>query len=300
MGRVAFVFSGQGDQYPGMGQELLTYPAAKQVYGLCDAIRPGTVEQMFHGTEEELKETKNTQPCLFAMELALAKVLEEKGFHADCVAGFSMGEVAALTFGGAMSLEEGFRLVCKRGELMQSAAAKHDTAMAAVVKLNAQQVRELCANFEELYPVNYNGPGQITVAGRSEVMPEFFTAVKAAGGKAIPLKVKGAFHSPFMAEAAEAFGELLKDSALCQPKAQVYSNVSAEPYGAEVTELLAKQISSPVRWEEIVQNMIAEGVDTFVEIGPGKTLCNLIKRMDGSVKLCSALELIQEDDSHAQ
>ena len=146
MGKIAFVFSGQGDQFPGMGKDLYEkYPVAKKIFDLCDDIRPGTSSQCFHGTEEELKETKNTQPCLFAMELAAANILIEKGIVPDVVAGFSLGEVVAATVSGIFDNKTGFRLVCKRGELMQREAEKYDTSMAAVVKLTPQQVKEVCS-----------------------------------------------------------------------------------------------------------------------------------------------------------
>ena len=295
MGKIAFVFSGQGDQFPGMGKAMAQqYESAAKVFQMCDKLRPGTSLQCFEGTEEELKETKNTQPCLFALELAAAKVLCEKGIRPDAVAGFSLGEVTACTVAGVVDDETGFQLVCKRGELMQQAAEQWDTSMAAVVKLSQEKVEELCKNFKQVYPVNFNCPGQITVAGLSAEMPEFSAAVKAAGGRAIPLKVKGGFHSPFMREAADAFAMELATTNLEMPKVQLYSNVTAMPYGScdmDAAELLSKQICSPVRWEQIIRNMIAEGVDTFVEVGPGKTLTNMIGKIDGTVKAYSVSDL---------
>ena len=295
MGGVAFVFSGQGDQYPGMGKELCErYPAAAKVFAICDAIRPGTAEQCFSGTAEELKETVNTQPCLYAMELAAARVLLGKGVRPDAVAGFSLGEVTAATFAGCFDQEMGFRLVCRRGELMQAEAEKHDTAMAAVVKLTAEEVMQLCRQFSDVYPVNFNCPGQTTVSGLSEQMPGFFAAVKAAGGRAIPLKVKGAFHSPYMAEAAKAFGQELAKAGKKQGNIPLYSNVTAAPYEENPAALLAKQIESPVQWEKLIRTMISTGIDTFVEIGPGKTLTNMIRRIDAEVNAYSVTEYLEE------
>lgn len=295
MGGVAFVFSGQGDQYPGMGKELCErYPAAAKVFAICDAIRPGTAEQCFSGTAEELKETVNTQPCLYAMELAAARVLLGKGLRPDAVAGFSLGEVAAAAFAGCFDQETGFRLVCRRGELMQAEAEKHDTAMAAVVKLTAEEVMQLCRQFSDVYPVNFNCPGQTTVSGLSEQMPGFFAAVKAAGGRAIPLKVKGAFHSPYMAKAAKAFGQELAKAGMKQGDIPLYSNVTAAPYEENPAALLAKQIESPVQWEKLIRTMISTGFDTFVEIGPGKTLTNMIRRIDAEVNAYSVTEYLEE------
>ena len=293
MGKIAFVFSGQGDQFPGMGKDLYEkYPVAKKIYDLCDEIRPGTSDQCFNGTEEELKETKNTQPCLYAMELAAASVLMEKGITPDVVAGFSLGEVVAATVSGAFDNETGFRLVCKRGELMQSEAEKSDTSMAAVVKLTPEQVRAVCSKYSDVYPVNFNCPGQITVSGLSSQMTAFFVDVKAAGGRAIPLKVKGAFHSPFMKAAAESFAEELKKAEVKERSITLYSNMTAEPYADDVVGLLSSQICSPVQWETIIRNMVSDGVDTFIEIGPGKTLTNMIQKISTDVKAVNITEYL--------
>lgn len=295
MGKVAFVFSGQGDQYPGMGKALYeVYPAARDVFDMCDAIRPATSAQCFEGSEAALQETATTQPCLYAMELAAAAVLTEKGIAPDAVAGFSLGEVTAAAFSGAFSRETGFRLVCRRGELMQQEAERFDTAMAAVVKLSEAQVRELCEKHGDIYPVNFNCPGQITVSGLAERMPEFSAEVKAAGGRALPLKVKGAFHSPYMRRAADAFAETMRAAEIRTPEITLYSNMTALPYPDDVAAALAQQIVSPVLWERLIRNMIDSGVDTFIEIGPGKTLTNMIRKISGEVAAKTYEELLEE------
>lgn len=295
MGKIAFVFSGQGDQFPGMGKELFEkYAAAKAVFEACDAVRPGTSAMCFEGSEEDLKQTKNTQPCLFAMELAAAAVLTEKGVKADAAAGFSLGEVVAATYSGIFEDKTGFELVCKRGELMQTASEKFDTAMAAVVKLTNEQVEEIAAKYKEVYPVNYNCPGQVTVAGLASEMGPFSAEIKEVGGRAIPLKVSGAFHSPFMKEASEAFASDIAKATTGAANTVLYSNMTAAPYTADVVELLSKQICNPVRWEKIIRNMMAEGVDTFIEIGPGKTLTNMIKKIDPEVKAMTVFECLSE------
>lgn len=280
MGKIAFVFSGQGAQYPGMGQSLCeTSPAAKAVFELADGLRPGTSQQCFSGTAEELSITKNTQPCLYCVDLAAARALEENGVRADFVAGFSLGEVAAATFAGVFSGEAGFEFVCRRAAAMQKAAEENPGSMVAVLKLTNEKVEELCGQFTQVWPVNYNCPGQLVVAGEAGQLKDFQELVKAAGGRAALLAVSGGFHSPFMESASAELAEYLAAVGTGEPRMPLYANFNAQPYtSGSAKELLTSQVKSPVHWQETIEALAAEGVDTFLECGPGKTLCGLIKK----------------------
>lgn len=285
MGKIAFVFAGQGAQYSGMGQSLCeASPAAKAVFDAADKLRPGTSEQCFTGTAEELSITKNTQPCLYCVDLAAAKALEEAGVTPDYVAGFSLGEIVALSFAGVFSEEQGFDFVCKRAEAMQKAGEENPGAMAAVLKLKNEQVEELCAGFEKVWPVNYNCPGQLVCAGEKSQIEAFCGKVAEAGGKAVPLAVSGGFHSPFMESASQTLREVLEPMELSEARVPVYANYTAQPYDGSAKELLTQQVKNPVRWQETVERLVELGVDTFIECGPGKTLCGLIRKTAKGVK----------------
>ena len=289
MGKIAFVFSGQGAQYPGMGQSLAGFsPAAKAVFDLADSLRPGTSQQCFAGTAEELAITQNTQPCLYCVDLAAANALEEKGVRPDFAAGFSLGEVAAAAFAGIFAEEDGFRFVCRRAQAMQEAAEQNPGSMAAILKLPNETVEALCREFTQVWPVNYNCPGQLVVAGEAGQLAEFQAKVKEAGGRAAPLAVSGGFHSPFMASAAARLERELAQTALRPARIPVYANYTAQPYGEDPAGLLVSQVKSPVRWQETIEALAAEGVDTFFECGPGKTLCGLIKKTVKTAKVFQA------------
>ena len=280
MGKVAFVFAGQGAQHVGMARDLYeTYPSVKVVLDAAEEHRPGTLAMMFSGEEADLKKTENTQPCLYLADLAAAIALREEGVSAEAAAGFSLGEIPALAFAGAYGETDGFRHAVIRGEAMGRAAAKNPASMAAILKLTNEQTEELCTRFAEVYPVNYNCPGQLVISARTESMKPFCDAVKEAGGRALPLNVSGGFHSPFMAEAAAEFGVYLAGEEIRRPVLPAYSNVTAERYGDNGRDLLRRQIASPVRWETVIRRMAEDGFDTFIECGPGNTLAKLIGKI---------------------
>lgn len=282
------MFAGQGAQYPGMGRELYeSSPAARSVFDMAERLRPGTAAQCFCGTAEELGRTLNTQPCLFAVDLACAAALAEKGVKAAACAGFSLGEAAACAFAGVLGYEDAFRLVCKRAELMDAAAGKYPGGMSAVMKLDAAAVEAIAEKYDKVFPVNYNCPGQTVVAGEKTQLAAFEAEIAANRGKAVRLKVSGGFHSPFMTEAAEELLKFMRGLTFHTPEIPVYSNAEAAPYGDAKT-LLAKQIKSPVQWQKSVERMQADGFDIFIEAGPGKTLCGLMQKIGGAEIVCRA------------
>ena len=291
MGKTAFVFPGQGAQTVGMGRSLCeTSDAARAVYELC-----GTeVQKMsFEGPRALLNKTVNAQSCLFASGLAVATALEERGVRADGAAGFSLGEIPAAAFAGLFTHKEAYDFVLARADAMDRCLNRNPGAMLAVVGLDADTVDGFKETVNYIYPANYNAPGQTVVATREGFQLPLTEAVKAAGGKAIPLKVEGAFHSPLMDNAAMEIADYLRKRTFGTPRFPLYANLTARPYDTDerqVRRLLADQINHPVRWHAAVDRMIADGFDTFVECGPGKVLAGLIKKINPNVRVFSVFD----------
>lgn len=293
MGSVAFLFAGQGAQHPTMGVDLIeASPAAAEVFAIADEVRPGTSEQCRSASKEELSQTENTQPCVFVHDLAAAAALRERGVVPTACAGFSLGEVAALAFAGAFDTRAGFELVCERAVLMAAAAERHPGGMRAVIKLDAEQVEGLAKQAgEDCWPVNYNSPQQTVVAGAPEALQELDVLVKEAGGRAMKVAVSGAFHSPYMAEATEGLATYIQDGHAPSPLLiPVMANMTAAPYPADpraASDVLGNQVSHAVRWVDTLHALQDQGIDTFIEVGPGKTLSGLVKRTLSDVRVYS-------------
>ncbi len=287
MDKVAFVFAGQGAQYPGMGKDLYdSLPLARALFDKAEELRPGTLAMCFEGSKEELSTTINTQPCLFVMDYVCARLAMDAGVTPDMCAGFSLGEVAAAAFCGLTDFETAFRLVSRRAELMQACAEANPGLMYAVLKLTSDEVTDLCSGIDRAYPVNFNSPAQTVVACAKESEQALLDAVKAAGGRAMKLAVSGAFHSPFMADAARGMRDALSGIEFGEGHLPLYANRTALPYErGQEAETLARQIDSPVRWCLTVERMWDEGVRTFIEVGAGKTLCGLIKKIRPEAKV---------------
>lgn len=277
MGAVAFLFAGQGAQVPGMASDVKDVPKVKKLFDLAEGIAPGVVAKMLGGTQEELNRTLLTQPTMFLADLAYAYAKEEELGAPACACGFSVGEVPALCFAGALSEEDAFRAIVKRAELMEAYTQRVAGCMLAVVKLSADKVEALCDNVNT-HPANYNGALQTVVACRAEAEEAFTAKVKEAGGRAMKLRVSGMFHCPELAPEAAAFEEFLRTLDWRVPRLPVYANLTAQPYEGDFAHTLALQMCSPVRFTATVANMRAAGVDTFVEVGPGKVLTGLVER----------------------
>lgn len=285
----AFVFPGQGAQFVGMGKDLYeNNPVAKEMFDKANEILGFNItDLMFNGTDEDLRQTKVTQPAIFLHSVILAKTMGDD-FNPDMVAGHSLGEFSALVAAGALSFEDGLRLVSARAQAMQKACEKTPSTMAAVLALPDARVEELCASVTEgvVVPANYNCPGQIVISGSIEGVDAACAKMLEAGAKrALKLKVGGAFHSPLMEPARAELADAIAHTDFHAPKCPVYQNVNAEPQTDPETikKNLIAQLTAPVRWTQTIQNMIAAGADTFVEVGPGAVLQGLVKKISSEV-----------------
>ena len=287
----AFVFPGQGSQFVGMGKDLYESNAtAKQLFDKADEILGFKITDiMFSGTDDELKQTKVTQPAVF-LHSVISALCMESGEEPSMVAGHSLGEFSALVYSGALSFEDGLRLVAARANAMQKACEANPGTMAAIIALPDDKVEEICAEVSKegkvVVPAHFHCPGQLVLSGEVDAINEACERMKAAGAKrALPLKVGGAFHSPLMQPAKDELQEAIEGTNFSTPKCPVYQNVDAKPHTnpAEIKANLIAQLTSSVRWTESVKNMIADGADDFTECGPGKALQGMIARIDRNV-----------------
>ena len=276
-------------QFVGMGKDLYeNNPVAKEMFDKANEILGFNItDLMFNGTDEDLRQTKVTQPAIFLHSVILAKTMGDD-FNPDMVAGHSLGEFSALVAAGALSFEDGLRLVSARAQAMQKACEKTPSTMAAVLALPDAKVEELCASVTEgvVVPANYNCPGQIVISGSIEGVDAACAKMLEAGAKrALKLKVGGAFHSPLMEPARAELADAIAHTDFHAPKCPVYQNVNAEPQTDPETikKNLIAQLTAPVRWTQTIQNMIAAGADTFVEVGPGAVLQGLVKKISSEV-----------------
>ncbi len=282
----AYVFPGQGSQYPGMAKDLYeTVPMAKDMLERANEILGFRItDVMFSGTAEELKATKVTQPAIFLHSVVLAKCLDIKP---DIVAGHSLGEFSALAAADAIKFEDALRLVAIRARQMQLCCEKVPGGMAAIIGLDNESVEKICSETEGLVlPANYNCDGQVVISGEKDAIAEACDKAKKAGAKrALPLAVSGAFHSPLMEPARAELGKAIETTEIMKPTCPIYQNVTAHPETdpAQIKKNLLAQLTSPVKWSQSVKNMLVDGADYFMEIGPGNVLQGLIKRISGGM-----------------
>ena len=289
----AYVFPGQGAQFSGMGKDLYEGSAdAKKMFEQANDILGFRItDLMFDGTDEDLRQTRVTQPAIFLHSVILAHTLGED-FQPDMVAGHSLGEFSALVAARALTFEDGLVLVSKRAQAMQKACEKTPSTMAAIIGLEDDMVEGVLGGiYDVVVPANYNSPGQVVISGSEQGIDIACEKLKAAGAKrAMPLKVGGAFHSPLMEPARVELAEAINEASLDAPICPIYQNVDAKPVTdpTKIRENLVAQLTSPVRWTQIMQNMIADGAGAFIEVGPGKVLQGLVKKVSRDVETSSA------------
>lgn len=298
--KIGFLFPGQGSQSVGMGKDIYEqFEEVKKIYNKVYEITGIDIKKItFDGPEEELNLTKNTQLAILTMELGILEVLKEKGINADISAGLSLGEYSALIYSGAISLEDGIRIVQKRGEYMQNLVPEGEWMMSAIMGLEDNKVDEICEKTTKgfVVPANYNYKGQVVISGEREAVEEAMEIAKTEGAKrTIPLKTAGPFHTKKLVKASEALKEELKDININKFNSKVVKNLDGKIYGEndDIREILAKHIISPVKFSETLEVMKANGVDTYIEIGPGKTLSGFVKKsnMNEDVKILNTSNL---------
>jgi|WP_303212912.1 [acyl-carrier-protein] S-malonyltransferase len=285
--KVAFLFPGQGAQYINMGKSLYeNINECKEIFDKGEEILEMPIKDIiFDGSEETLKSTKYNQPAILLTSLACQKALELEGIEADYVAGLSLGEYSGLVYSGIVSFEDGVKLVKTRATIMDEGIEEGVGSMAAVMKLSKEKVDTLlkeASKFGVVEAANYNCPGQVVITGEVDAIRESVSIAKALGGLCIPLKVSGPFHSSLYEEASFKYYESIKDVEINEPKKVMYSNVLGKPYSKQddIRDLLRKQIMSPVLFEDSINHMLDQGIDTFIELGPGKTLSGFVKKID--------------------
>lgn len=295
MSKLAFIYPGQGAQYIGMGQEFYEQTeVGKRTWDKASRLLGFSMPDLCFKENEQLNITEYTQAAMVTVSIAMTKVLEEKGVRPDVTAGLSLGEYAALYAAGVMSEEDAITVVRQRGMLMQEAVPTGIGAMAAVLALENKTIEDVISDIDDVWIANYNCPGQTVISGKKEAVDLACEKLKAAGAKrTLPLNVSGPFHSGMLTEAGEKLGKVLETVSLNQPAIPYVANVTAE-YVTDVSavkELLKKQVSSSVRWQQSVEAMIAGGVDMFIEIGPGKTLSGFMKKINRSVQVMNIEKL---------